>query len=103
MKREIKHLSNPLTLHAAYSLESPNESGCPDEAVRSVRIDIEYHRVLNTAEAAAFLNFSIPHFRRLYRTGGVPPPLQLSIRKLGWRVGDLIKWVPERQNRPIAD
>lgn len=64
---------------------------------------IAHHRVLNTAEAAAFLNFSVPHFRRLYRNGGVPPPIQLGTRKLGWRVGDLIDWVATRQNRPVAD
>jgi predicted DNA-binding transcriptional regulator AlpA len=62
--------------------------------------DITRHTVLNTAQAAAFLNFSIPHFRRLYRNGVVPAPIQLSTRKLGWRVTDLINWVATRQTRP---
>ena len=60
------------------------------------------HRVLSTADAAAFLNFSVPHFRRLYRNGVVPAPIQLSTRKLGWRTGDLIDWVAARQYRPVA-
>ncbi len=63
---------------------------------------IARQKVLNTAEAAAFLNFSVPHFRRLYRNGGVPAPIQLSTRKLGWRAGDLVDWVAARQNRPVA-
>jgi predicted DNA-binding transcriptional regulator AlpA len=56
---------------------------------------------LNSAEAAAFLNFSVPHFRRLYRDGRVPPPIQLSSRKLGWKTGDLIDWIASRESRPI--
>lgn len=55
--------------------------------------DIARHKVLNTAEAASFCNFSIPHWRRLYRRGEVPPPIRLSERKLGWRAGDLIDWL----------
>ncbi len=55
--------------------------------------DIARHKVLNTAEAAAFCNFSIPHWRRLYRAKDVPPPLKLSTRKLGWRLGDLVDWL----------
>jgi predicted DNA-binding transcriptional regulator AlpA len=64
--------------------------------------DFSRHKVLNTAQAAAFLNFSIPHFRRLYRNGGVPAPMQLSTRKLGWRAGDLVDWLSSRQSRPAA-
>src|SRR5688500_11429188 len=64
--------------------------------------EISRHKVLNTAEAAALLNFSIPHFRRLYRRGGVPAPIQLSSRKLGWRAGELVDWLASRQSRPIA-
>jgi predicted DNA-binding transcriptional regulator AlpA len=68
-------------------------SGFPEEFSR--------HRVLNTAEAAAFLNFSVPHFRRLYRSGGVPPPIQLSTRKLGWKMADLVDWIATRESRPV--
>lgn len=64
--------------------------------------EISRHKVMSTAEAAAFLNFSIPHFRRLYRNGAVPAPIQLSTRKLGWRVGDLIDWLAARETRPVS-
>ncbi len=59
------------------------------------------YKVLDAAEAAAYLGFSISHFRRLYRSGGVPAPVQLSSRKLGWKAGDLIDWVASRQSRPV--
>jgi predicted DNA-binding transcriptional regulator AlpA len=49
--------------------------------------------VLNSSEAAMFVGLSLPHFRRLYRAGRVPRPLQLGERKLGWRIGDLIDHV----------
>lgn len=62
-------------------------------------VDISRQRVISAAEAAAFLNLSLPHFRRLYRSGGVPAPIQLSTRRLGWRVSTLIDWLEVRQSR----
>ncbi len=58
--------------------------------------DLARHKVLSTAEAAAFCNFSVPHWRRLYRSKAVPSPIKLSARKLGWRVGDLVAWLAQR-------
>jgi predicted DNA-binding transcriptional regulator AlpA len=58
--------------------------------------DIARHRVLNTAQSAGFCNISVSHWRRLYRNGRVPPPIQLSTRKLGWRIGDLVDWLASR-------
>jgi hypothetical protein len=37
--------------------------------------------LLLTAEAAAFVRISVPHFRRLYRSGEAPPPIVLGPRK----------------------
>jgi predicted DNA-binding transcriptional regulator AlpA len=68
----------------------------------SLPVDISRHRVLSAAESAAFLNLSIPHFRRLYRSGDVPAPIKLSARRLGWRVSTLIEWLDARQSRPVA-
>ncbi len=58
--------------------------------------DIARHRVLDTSEAAAFCNFSVAHWRRLYRNGKVPSPMRLRTRKYGWRIGDLIDWIEAR-------
>jgi predicted DNA-binding transcriptional regulator AlpA len=82
---------------------SPSQINAAVERVlRELHPDMARHRVLNTVEAATFLNFSVPHFRRLYRSGGVPAPMQLSTRKLGWKAGDLIDWVAARESRPVT-
>ncbi len=65
-------------------------------SLHALPADLARHKVLNTAEAAAFCNFSIPHWRRKYRAGEVPAPLKLSARKLGWRAGDLVDWLQAR-------
>ncbi len=89
---------------AAKSFYGRQAEPCKEStAVNSQRSDLTHHCVLSTAEAAAFLNFSIPHFRRLYRSGDVPAPIHLSTRKLGWRMGDLIDWIATRQTRPTTD
>jgi predicted DNA-binding transcriptional regulator AlpA len=56
----------------------------------SLPTELSRQRVLNSSEAAMFVGLSLPHFRRLYRAGKVPRPLQLGERKLGWRIGDLV-------------
>jgi predicted DNA-binding transcriptional regulator AlpA len=46
-------------------------------------------RIVGTADAAAYLNFSVSHFRALYRNGTVPAPIKLGGRKLGWKLSTL--------------
>ncbi|MPR12168.1 helix-turn-helix transcriptional regulator [Microvirga tunisiensis] len=58
-------------------------------------------RILSAAEAAVFLSLSLPHFRRLYRNGGVPAPLRLSERRYGWKMAVLTDWLEARQTRPV--
>ncbi|WP_046867482.1 helix-turn-helix transcriptional regulator [Microvirga massiliensis] len=58
--------------------------------------DVTRHRILNSAEAAAFWGVSLPSWRRLYRAKQVPSPIRLSERKLGWRVGDLVDALESR-------
>ena len=54
---------------------------------------IDRERLLNTAEAAEFCRLSIPHFRRMYRTGKAPMPRRLSARLYVWRLGDILDWI----------
>lgn len=68
------------------------------DRLRHLPVSIALNRVLDTSEAAAFCGFSVPHWRRLYRSGRAPPPIRLSARKLGWRTGDLINWLQARQD-----
>lgn len=53
-------------------------------------------RVVGSAEAAAFCNYSLAHWLRLTREGKVPAPVRLGARKLGWRIGSLVNFVNER-------
>ena len=67
-----------------------------EEAVRSPKRlpdELERNRFVTPAQAAEFSGFSLPHIRRLYRTGQMPPPICLSGRKLGWKLGTLLAWV----------
>jgi len=52
--------------------------------------------ILLTAEAAEFVRISVPHWRRLYRSGEAPAPIRLGARKYAWRVADLIAWIDQR-------
>lgn len=61
--------------------------------------ELARHRVLDTAEAAAFCRLSVPHWRRMYRAGTAPKPIRLSERKYGWRAGDLVDWLERRASQ----
>ena len=45
--------------------------------------------VLSEAASARLVNLSLPQFRRLRYTGCGPRHVQLSERRLGYRIGDL--------------
>jgi predicted DNA-binding transcriptional regulator AlpA len=60
------------------------------------------HKIVGAAEAAAFCNFSVNHFRLLCRSGRVPKPFLLGARKLGWRAGDLLDWLDAKASGKAA-
>lgn len=53
-------------------------------------------RLLDTAQVAEFCAFSIPHFRRLYKTHKVPAPIRIGKRKYGWHLSGLIDFVASK-------
>jgi predicted DNA-binding transcriptional regulator AlpA len=59
-------------------------------------------RVLNTADAAQFCNFSVPHWRRMVRAGQAPQPIKLGDRKIGWQLGTLIRWLDKKADQSGA-
>jgi predicted DNA-binding transcriptional regulator AlpA len=67
--------------------------------MNALPVDLSRHRVLGTKEAASLLNYSVPHFRRLYRAGKVPAPIEIGERKKGWRVGALIDFVDSKSSK----
>ncbi len=52
--------------------------------------DLARNRLLDSSQAAAFLGYSLAHFRRLYRTGKVPAPVKINGRKVGWPAWQLL-------------
>jgi len=58
--------------------------------------EIARHRIMNAKEASAFLSIPLPSFRREYRKGKLPKAVQLTERRLGWRLGDCIDWAEAR-------
>jgi predicted DNA-binding transcriptional regulator AlpA len=54
-------------------------------------------RVLDTAQACAFVGISVPQWRRMYREGDAPSPIHLNKRKLGWQIGTLADWLEGRK------
>jgi len=62
--------------------------------------NLTLERILSVAQGAQLYGISIATFRRLKRAGKLPPPLQLSERRIGWRVRDLIEHL---KAQPLAD
>ncbi|ACK51684.1 phage transcriptional regulator, AlpA [Methylocella silvestris BL2] len=67
----------------------------------NLSLDLEKSRILNTAQTAEFIGVSVPHFRRLYRTGKVPKPIKIGERKYGWRAGDIVELLASRVREAI--
>jgi predicted DNA-binding transcriptional regulator AlpA len=52
---------------------------------------LQQERILSVRQAAELFGVSVETFRRLHWAGKLPPAIQLSERRLGWRVRDLIE------------
>jgi len=53
-------------------------------------------RVITESEAASYCSLSLVHFRRLRRQQIGPKHVQLGIRRIGYRVRDLLDWLDNR-------
>jgi prophage regulatory protein len=87
--RAASEAAVPSTACAEMEAASPRRPPASDKLAH-LPVDLARSRILNTAEAAAFCGHSIAQWRRLYRLGQIPRPRRLSVRKYGWRLGDLI-------------
>jgi predicted DNA-binding transcriptional regulator AlpA len=54
------------------------------------------HRVLSMREWAALCGFSVDTGRRIIAAGDGPPLIQLSVRRIGIRLSDHIRWSDSR-------
>ena len=66
-------------------------------AIENLPEQLALHCVLRASDAARFCGVSVSHFRRLHARGQLPRPIRLGERRLGWRLGDLVKWLQGRQ------
>ena len=65
--------------------------------------ELQQHRILLTNEAAAFCGYEAGTWRKLYRAGKAPQPIELSARRYGWKAGTLIRWLNEKAEASGAD
>jgi predicted DNA-binding transcriptional regulator AlpA len=56
------------------------------------------HRVIIETEAARYCGLSVVHFRRLRKNEQGPRFVQLGVRRIGYRVGDLLAWLDLRSS-----
>jgi len=59
-------------------------------------LDVARNRVVNTADAAAYIGVDVQMFRRMVGSGSLPTPIKLSERVRGWRIGELSDWIAAR-------
>lgn len=57
------------------------------------------HRVITETEAARYCGLSVVHFRRLRKNESGPRFVQLGVRRIGYRIGDLVSWLDDRCSR----
>jgi len=63
---------------------------------------LDRHRILNVKQMAEVLGFSVPHLRRLYRSGKVAAPTKIGGRKLGWPAGIAIDMTASAKSEKAA-
>ncbi len=66
------------------------------QVCKSLPHGLGQERVLSAQQAAELFGVSVATFRRLYRARKLPPAIQLSDRRLGWRTRDLIEHLAKR-------
>lgn len=58
------------------------------------------HRVITETDAARYCGLSVVHFRRLRKNARGPRFVQLGVRRIGYRIGDLLAWLDDRSSAP---
>lgn len=65
-------------------------------AALAVLPNLPDYAVLSKLQACVVTNLSADTLERLHREGEGPPRIQLSPRRVGYRVGALRKWLKDR-------
>ena len=74
-------------------VETVRSESVKNDPLENLEAALREQRILVTEQAAAFCGYSVPQWRDLYKSGGVPAPIRLSTRKYGWRVATLNAWL----------
>ena len=59
-------------------------------------------RIISEPDAARFLGLSRDTLRRQFRAGASPPRVRLGVRRIGYRLSDLHRFVEEHLRRAIT-
>ena len=54
--------------------------------------------MITETDAARYCGLSVVHFRRLRKNEQGPQFVQLGVRRIGYRVGDLLAWLDRRSS-----
>jgi predicted DNA-binding transcriptional regulator AlpA len=65
-------------------------------ALDDLPADLGRHRVFSTRESAEYTGNSYAEWRAKHARGETPPAVQVGVRKLGWRVSDLLDYNARR-------
>ena len=83
----------------SYALVCVRLEASTDEVIMSTKAlptELTAHRILSATQASALLGMSLATFRRAYRRAIVPPPIQIGLRKYGWRASDLVAFLEKK-------
>lgn len=58
---------------------------------------LENDRILSLQQTAALYGVSISTLRRLRHDGKLPPPIQIGVRRIGWKASDLLAAIEARR------
>ena len=74
-------------------MPTPIDNSLPD--------GLEQERILSAQQAAKLFGVSVATFRRQHWAGKLPPAIQLSDRRVGWRVRDLLDHLAKRADAGV--
>lgn len=58
---------------------------------------LQNDRILSIQQTAALYGVSVSTLRRLRRDGKLPAAIQIGMRRIGWRAGDLLAAIDARR------
>ena len=58
---------------------------------------LENSRILSVRQSATLLGVSVSTFRRMRRQGTLPAPIRVGVRRIGWKVSDLLAAIEARR------